>query len=311
MKHAFLAAVFLLSSPATAQERMTPAQCTGSWAALEAHMGAPVGDAGVVADDEGWCLILDGTFDINDDTSFRLASLRWRASDVDRFIEYGLPPRTIEIVGKGIGVVSQSGDLVFDYLFGLQNAQPRAGFGLTVRWDGVQNAVLVDTAYVDLFAGNRIEATARLDGVNLTDRTTMQMSVGTMGLRDLSITSEFAGWFEAYIAMPLGTMLLDSDAGAPDAQVEALKAQAIEAVGQIPDTIMPQTARDALSAFVTSLPHPRGKAQLQISADPSLGAARLAQFAMLPDPPSTEQIVEPALNGVSVLFTWSPAVEEP
>jgi hypothetical protein len=34
-------------------------------------------------------------------------------------------------------------------------------------------------------------------------------------------------------------------------------------------------------------------------------------FAMLPDPPSTEQIVEPALNGVSVLFTWSPAVEEP
>jgi hypothetical protein len=311
MKHAFLAAILLLSTPAKAQERMTPAQCTGSWAALEALMGAPVGDAGVVADDEGWCLILDGTFDINADTSFRLASLRWRASDIDRFIEDGLPPRTIEIVGKGIGVVAQFGDPVFDYLFGLQNAQPRAGFGLTVRWDGVQNAVLVDTAYVDLFAGNRIEATARLDGVNLTDRTTMQMSVGAMGLRDLSITSEFAGWFEAYIAMPLGTMLLDSDAGAPDAQVEALKGQAIEAVGQIPDAIMPQTARDALSAFVTSLPHPRGKAQLQISADPSLGAARLAQFAMLPDQPSTEKIVEPALNGVSVLFTWSPAVEEP
>jgi hypothetical protein len=32
---------------------------------------------------------------------------------------------------------------------------------------------------------------------------------------------------------------------------------------------------------------------------------------MLPDQSSTEQIVEPALNGVSVLFTWSPAVEEP
>jgi len=311
MKHAFLASILLLSSPATAQERMTPAQCTGSWTVLETLMGASVSDADVVADDEGWCLILDGTFAVHDDSRFRLASLRWRASDIDRFIEDGLPPRAIEIVGKGMEVVAQSGDPVFDYLFGLQNSQPRAGFGLIVRWDGVQNAVLVDSAYVDLFAGNRIEATARIDGVNLTDQTTMQMSAGTMGLRDLSMTSEFSGWFEANIAMPLGTMLLDRDAAAPVAQVEALKAQAIGTVGKIPDTIMPQTARDALSAFVTSLPHPRGTAQLQFSANPSLGAARLAPFAMLPSQPSTEQSVEQALNGVSVLFTWSPTGEKP
>jgi hypothetical protein len=80
MKHAFLAAILFLSPPATAQERMTPAQCTGSWAALETLIGAPVSDADVVADYEGWCLILDGNFGIDDGVSFRLASLRWRAS---------------------------------------------------------------------------------------------------------------------------------------------------------------------------------------------------------------------------------------
>lgn len=311
MKHAFLAAILMLSSPATAQDRMTLAQCTGSWAALEAMIGVRVSGADIVADDAGWCLILNATFDIDDRTGMRLASLSWRASDIERFIDDGLPPRMIEVVGKGIGMVARTGDPVFDYLFGLQTSLPWAGFGLTARWDGVQNAVLVDSAYIDLSAENRIEATARIDGVNLTDRTTMQMSVGAMGLRDLSINSEFSGWFETYLAMSLGTMLLDGTAGAPDAQVEAMQVQVIENIAQVPDSIMPKTARDALSAFVTSLPHPRGEAQLQFSADPSFGATRLAPFAMLPDRPSVQQIVELGLNGVLLLFTWTPKAETP
>jgi hypothetical protein len=310
MKHAILAAVLMLASPVTAQERMTAAQCTQSWAALETLTGAPVSEVGILADDAGWCLISDATFDLDDRTSLRLDILSWRASDIDRFIDDGLPPRAIEVVGKGIGIVAETGDPVFDYLFGLQNTQAEAGFGLTVRWDGVQNAVLVDSAYIDFFADNRIDATARFDGVNLTDQTTMQMSAATAGLRDLNISSEFAGWFEAYAAMSLGTMLLDGTANAPEAQVEALKTQTVKVITQIPGIIMPQTARNALSAFVTSLPNPRGNAQLQFSADPSFGATRLAQFGIPSGQSSTEQSVDLGMAGVSLLFTWTPTVDK-
>ena len=149
-------------------------------------------------------------------STLSLDMLRWRASDMVRVVDQGLPPRSLEVVGVGFAAVGQSGDPVLDYLLKLQSSVAESGFGLSVRWDGVQNAVFVDEAYVDFFAGNRIEATARIDGVNLTDQTTMQTNIGSMGLKDLVVTTQFSGWFETFVAVPMGSALLDSDGVAPE-----------------------------------------------------------------------------------------------
>lgn len=309
MKGWLIAATLAFGSPATAQDRMTAEQCTQSWAALETLMATPETGVTFVPDNEGWCLLENGSINQDNQQSYRLASLRWRASGIDRLIEDGLPPRSLDVIGNGLSIVPQTNDPVFDYLLGVQSTNAAAGFGLSVRWDGVQNAVLLDEAYFDFAPGNRIEITARIDGVDLSDTAAMQSSIGSMGLRDLSLQSDFDGWFETHVALSLGSEVLLGNGIAPEAQVAALKDQAVQFFTQIPATIMPDASRDALSAFVQSLPHPRGTLRMQLSANPPLGAARMAPFALMSDAPSPQQIVDLGLNGVALLFTWTPTGE--
>lgn len=308
-RYVFVTLMFCAGQVA-AQERMEMTTCQHGWDAVVPMItpDAPMPQMSVT--DDGWCEIDDLTLPMDQNSAFRVETLRWRASDMARVTELGLPPRSLEVVGVGFAMMAQTGDPVFDYLLDLQSSVAESGFGLSVRWDGVQNALFVDEAYVDFFAGNRIEATAHIEGVNLTDQTTMQTSVGSMGLKDLVVTTQLAGWFETFVALPLGRNLLDSDGVAPEVQVQALQAQAIEIVNKLPDSIVPSTSREALGAFIQDLPAPRGTARLQLSANPPLGAARMTPFALLGREPTLDEIVDLGLDGVALLFTWTPAGDD-
>ena len=311
MNRLFALACFALTlaTPAMAQDRMTTETCAQSFAAVEALAGLSSGISDIPTDDAGWCVLQDQSVIIDQYQGYSLRSLRWRASGVERLINDGLPPRSLDVVGQGFGIVAQTGDPVFDYLLSLQSAVAETGFGLSVRWDGVQNVVLVEDAHIDFFPGNRIEATARIDGVNLTDMATIQTSFGSMGLRDLSMKADFAGWFESYVALPLGMELLDSDGPGPEAQIAQLKEQALTLLETVPVALLPQASRDALGSFIIALPAPRGTLRLQGSANPPLGAARIAPLALLPANPTPEQIIDLGLEGVTLLFTWTPTGE--
>lgn len=309
MRGYVFSALMVCAGQVAAQERMEIATCQQGWAAVVPMVmpDAPLPEISVTAD--GWCLIDDLGVPMDEQSLLKVQSLRWRASDMARVIEQGLPPRSLEVVGDGFSVAAQTGDPVFDYFFGLQSSATESGFGLSVRWDGVQNTVFVDEAYVDFFPDNRIEATARIDGVNLTDQIAMQTSVGTMGLKDLIVTTKFAGWFETYVAMSLGPMLLSNDGITPEVQVRALQEQAIDVIGNLPDRIVPSASREALGAFIEDLPAPRGTARLQLSANPPLGASRMAPFAVLGREPTIAEIIDLGLEGVALLFTWAPTGE--
>lgn len=298
-----------LASPAVAQDRMTPETCTQSLATVEALAGLPSSNAEITTNDEGWCLVENQTLTIDAYQAYSLASLRWRASGVSRLIEDGLPPSSLEVFGEGLSISPRTGDHVMDYLMGLQGAAAETGFGLSVRWDGVQNAILLDDAYFDFFPDNRIEFTARIDDVDLTDMATIQSSFGSMGLRDLSMKADFAGWFESFVALPLGTQVLDGDGPDPALQVTELKEQTVAFLQAVPVAVLPQASRDNLAAFIQSLPSPRGTLRLQLSASPTLSAARMAPFALMSSEPSLEQVVDLGLEGVTLLFTWTPTGE--
>ena len=298
-----------LASPSVAQDRMTLETCTQSLAAVEALAGLPDSTVEITANDEGWCLIENRTVMLDGVQGYTLASLRWRASGVNRLIDDGLPPSSFEVIGEGLSISPNTGDPVLDYLMGLQSAAEQTGFGLSVRWDGVQNAVFVDEAYFDFNPDNRIEFTARIDDVDLTDIATIQSSVGSMGLRDFSMKADFAGWFESFVALPLGTQLLEREGTDPAAQVTQLQEQSLTFLEEVPVAILPQASRDNLAAFIQSLPTPRGELRLQLSASPTLSAARMAPFALMPSEPSMEQIVDLGLEGVTLLFTWTPMGE--
>lgn len=306
------ALALFIATPLAAQDRMTQALCEGSWQGAAALFNEARIEAEVRLDDENWCLVEAATIDVDTGTQVGLDHIRWRASDMARFAEDGLPPRALEVTARGIRVLPQTGDPVYDYLLGLQTRSGAGiGFDLSLRWDGLQDALLIDTATLTLDAANRIEISGRIDGVDLTDAASIQMSLGTAGLRDLLIKTQFDGWFETYVAVPLGVGVLRDDGVAPAAQVAALKRQAIEFIEALPEGIVPPTSRSALAAFITAMPQPRGAAQLQLSAQPTLSAARLMPLALRdPSSPLTETMGA-TLEGTTLLFSWSPTKETP
>ncbi|SMX37469.1 hypothetical protein [Octadecabacter ascidiaceicola] len=300
------AALMVCAGQVSAQERMELSTCQYGWAAVVRLIASDAQLQQISVTDDGWCQIDDLKLLAEPQTNFKVETLRWRASDMERFVEQGLPPRSLEIVGVGVSIAGATGDRNLDYLMGLQAAVPETGFGVFVRWDGVQNAVFVDEAYVDFSAENRIEATARVDGVDLSDQTAMQTSIGSMGLKDLVVTTQFSGWFETYLALPVGYGLLREDGPEPEIQVQELQSQVIEIIYNLPEEIVPGTSKEALGSFVQSLPTPRGAARLQLSANPPLGASRMTPFALMADTPALDEIVELGLDGVDLLFTWNP-----
>lgn len=298
--------LLLAASPAFAQDRMDMETCQGGWNAVMTQLAPDLEVPVTTVSDDGWCVVLDLVVPIDRGSSAIIETVKWRAGDMDRVFEEGLPPRSFEMAAEGLSILPQTGDPIFDYLFGLQSRQSAYDFGITLRWDGVQNAILLDEAYFDFYPGNTISATGRMDGVDLTDLAAIQRSAGTAGLRDLSMVVEFDGWFESIIALPLGTSLLSDRDTAPEVQVEALRRQAVEFASQIPDGLMPEPSRDALVEFLTSLPHPRGKAQVQLSTDPVIGMTRLLPFVQVSDGASVLETIPVALDGVNLLMTWTP-----
>lgn len=309
MKKLLTALVLCATTPALAQDRMNAEQCVQSWDATFGLTGLPVAQLQVDVDPSGWCLIQEGTFTINGGTRIRLDRLTWRASEIERLIDEGLPPRSIEIYGEGLGVLPQTGDPVYDYILSLQSQDTGFGFGVSVRWDGVQNAVLIDDGYVVFDDENRIDVTGRVDGLDLTDLASIQTSVGTMGLRNLSVKATFSGWFESYFALPLGLSILTDGPVSPEQQVLDMQREVVDFTSDIPETILPDVARDAFAAFVTDLPTPRGTLQVQINADPIIGAQRLAPLSFAKADEDRRSILAQVFEGVRLLITWSPTRE--
>lgn len=300
----------LLAGPAVAQDRMTAQECTDSWQTLASDISQVATAIPVSVDADGWCRIEDQTIALQPRNALRAEVVRWRASDIARFVDQGLPPRSLDVDITGVSISAKTGDPVFDYLFALQASRSNLALGLSVRWDGVQNTVTVDKAYIEFDATNRVGMTARIDNIDLTNLVSMQASAGAAGLSELSATVDFDGWFETHAALALGTALLQSGDVAPEAQVESLKTMAIDFVTQLPDATMQETSKTDVIAFVSTLPQPRGQLQIDAAASPPFGAARALPFAMIGDAGSIKGALEAALDGVNIRVAWTEGPKE-
>lgn len=297
---AFVAALF--ASEAVAQDRMTQPICAGSLDVALGLFRIDPPDAEVTVDPEGWCAVSDAQVAVEEAQFVSIDSLRWRGSDLQRPVAEGLPPRALEIEGEGLKTRPVTGDPVFDYLFDLQIPDVVSRFAIVVRWDGVQDAVFVDEAMFEFYDDNSLAITARIDGVDLTDRGTIQASMGRAGLTAATVDVQFDGWFEQWIAIPLGSALLSRDGPPPEAQIDALKAQATDFLETMPTALLPQPSRLALATFINDLPTPRGRAQVRLDATAGIGAAR--GMTMMAHSGSFAEAVAAASDGVTITFQW-------
>jgi hypothetical protein len=301
-------AALLLASPVAAQDRMTPEDCVASWNAGQDLVPFPVTADSIVADSDGWCDAAGVVFEVDDVVSGYVSQMRWRGSDITRFTENGLPPRALEIEFEGIASLPQINDPVFDYIYGIQAKASDMRAGLSVRWDSLQSALIVDDAFFAFGDVDAIRLSARISGVDLTDVTTMQTSIGSAGLRDLSASMTFDGWFEAFALKIIGPTILDGESNVPmEEQAEQTIAVATGFIEGLSDDILVPSSKDALNGFIETMPSPRGVLRLQFSADPPLGMARFIQLGTLAPDTAPQDLVARLFEGTTQLVTWSPA----
>ena len=294
---------------AQAQDRMTQPLCDAGPGAVFGLVGQDVPEiiGQPRVDEAGWCVleavqVFEGSFNAVIDR------LRWRGADMARLVDAGLPPRSLDLEMVGLRQQPKVDyDPLYSYLIGVQLHRNAIDATLTVRWDGVQKALILDRLAIDFPGENRVEASARLDGIDLTDTGTMQMSIGTVALSDLDLLVESNGLFEDFLLFPLGFTLLEHGDTPPEVQVRWWIGQAQRLVAGLSDELLPPRSKAALSALLDEMPMPSGIPRLTLDTAEPLGVMRVLLAAG--DEPDPAVLIDTVLAGATLIADWQPTPE--
>ena len=112
-------------------------------------------------------------------------------------------------------------------------------------------------------------------------------------------------FFQDYLLQPLGfAVLYQSDD--PEARVEQLKEIARGYLADVPADILPPSSQEALLTLLDQMPDPSGRLRIEKTADPGIGPARFATFAMRTGGITDQDQIWQALDGLVLGITYTP-----
>jgi hypothetical protein len=201
----------------------------------------------------------------------------------------------------GIRTVSVLPDPVLAYLYAV-HAQGHPGYDLSVdlSYDVAAGAYDLRQATADFGALGRVSLSVGLSGL-LSDllMSPDEMMAGLAVDRfRLEVTT--TGLFEMFLLIPLGTEYLSGPD--PAAALQDLQDELTALVADLPDRLIDQGSRTALTALVAALPNPRG----QLVVD---GAAAPGFLIALADAPPAQPVTD-LLAGMTATITYT-AIPDP
>ena len=133
----------------------------------------------------------------------------------------------------------------------------------------------------------------------------MQMSATSFALTEANLDITTHGLFEGYLLMAFGPMVLPTE-GDLDAAAEAIRADLMALVADLPETSFSTNSKAALRALIGELPNPSGALTIALRSEAGIGPTRLGGYAMT-GVPETMADAAPLLNGVTVDIGWTHA----
>lgn len=296
----------LLAGPAGAEELAGQALCTAVWAKVPGLFGAlgEVTAAGVTQEGD-WCVVEAPVMDMSGQyvPDWHIDRLRFRGSALGWIADGSTLPEGLEVAVEGLRLVVQTGDARMDWLFAAQSGPNRIDAEAALAWDPAAKVLRLEGLTVDFPGENLIEASALLTGVDLSSTGAMQMSATSFALTDANLRITTHGLFEWYVLMALGPVVLPTD-GDMDAAAKEVRAGLVAGVADLPDDSVSSASKDALGALIAELPNPSGELTVSLRADPGIGPARAAGYALNGVPQSVAEAA-PLFQGVMVDVGWS------
>lgn len=232
-------------------------------------------------------------------------SIVWGGQGMSRFVTEGLPPTSLSVSIKGISIVPDFDDPTLTYLNELQNRGRTIDLALVADWDEETKALSLSALNLEFPRGDFVRLSADLEGVDLTTRSTMQMSALSMVLTNFTADIRSFRLFQDYLMQPVGLAILHGSDD-PRAQVAKFKAAAKSMIAEVPQSILPGASQNALGLLVDDLPDLSGALKLSAVADPGLGAARFLPLAMRGGDITSPDQIWPLLDGLRIDATYEP-----
>lgn len=280
MRRVFAAVLgLMLATGAQAQD----ANCRAQWSQLSAllqqtgRIDAPL--PGLIRETaDGGCRTNGLVFPASEHVTIKVDSVRWRGTDLARFTSQGLPPTSLVLWLEGVAVVPVIGDPVFNYLQGIQAQSSAIDAHVSIDWDDEARVLQLESLRIDLPQDDYIEASALIEGVDLSTKRSIQMSAGSFAISSQKLVVRSTHMFQSYLLIPLGMALLDG-AENPAKRTDDLKRMARDAIDLAPSDVLSPATKSALRATVADMPAPSGVLTVQQQADPGLGPARFLRLA--------------------------------
>ncbi len=295
----------LLAGPAGAEGLAGQALCAAVWGQVaDGLSGFATVTALRVAQEGDWCVAEAPVLDLEGQyvPDWHMDELRFRGAALGWIADGSTLPEGLEVAVAGLRLVVQTGNPQMDWLFAAQSRPNRIDADVTLAWDPVAKVLRLESFSVDFPGENMVQASAVLTGVDLSSTGAAQMSATSFALTEADFAVTMHGLFEWYALMPFGTMVLPQD-GDINAAADQIRADLLRVVGDLPETSFPVDSKAALAALVAELPNPSGDLTVELRAEPGIGPARAAGYALNGVPRSVAEAA-PLFQGVTVDVGW-------
>ncbi|WP_377507142.1 hypothetical protein [Octadecabacter sp. R77987] len=295
MKKLLITAALLAGTQAGAFGRMSMSDCSESWEAFNLLMNE--GDttdrrlgASVRVTPQGWCAVR-GSDPVFGESRFD--DMTWRAEDIARFINEGIPPLALEFAVTGLDPDELEGGVV-------NTARPSLRLWAVLRQLPNSGQVIVERAEFGSDAGDLIAGSMVFERVFLSSKSMMQVSMGSVAFK--------AGLFEMTLSgeheNPFGFGGDMAMRGSPDAQ----RAAAFDLISQLPDGFVDDASRAEITGFAGELPRPKGRLELSLDSEAGFGLMQVGVFAAMEWVDTVENGgLAVLLDGMTLGADWSPA----
>lgn len=306
IRAALLAVV--LAGPAGAEGLAGQALCAAAWAKVGQGLGALGSVSGSeVGQDGDWCVVETAVLDVEGQylPDWHLDRLRFRGAALGWIADGSTLPEGLEVAVDGLRLVVQTGNPQMDWLLAAQSRPNAINAEAALSWDAEARVLRLEGLSLDFPGENAVQASALVRGVDLSSTGGMQMSVTSFALTEADLRISTHGLFEGFALAALAPMLLPVE-GDMDAAAEAIRADLLAGVGDLPDASFSTDSKAALRALVEELPNPSGTLTLAVRSEAGLGPARLGGYAVT-GVPGTVAEAAPLLQGVTVEVGWTHA----
>lgn len=292
----------LLTGPAAAEEL-----CPAVWTKVAAALGT-VGSVTGNVDLEGDGCVFDGlVIDLDGQylPDWHLDRLKLRGAALGWIADGSVLPEGLEIVAEGLRLVFQTGNAQMDWPFAAQSRPNVIDAEASLAWDAAGQELRLEGLSIDFPGANLVQASARATGVDLSTTGAMQSSVTSVALTAFDARITMHGLFGWNVLMALGPGLLP-DEGDMDAAAEAIRADLLAVVRDLPEASVSGQSKAALSALIGELPNPSGDLELSVRAEPGMGPGRVGGDAVTAMPATLAEAAA-LFRAVTVEVDWTHA----